>query len=128
MPPQELTALLRHFNMNRAGFAALCGVSTMAVSRWMRGRLPAWPVRLLLADRKLIDLIDTGVADLPLPWQVVLGVPRDCDSAIARQAYRSLSMRHHTDHCNGDDTAMKKLTRAWIEAKAHYKKLGITHL
>ncbi|MYE05913.1 MAG: J domain-containing protein [Chloroflexi bacterium] len=62
-----------------------------------------------------------GYAALPpptnrKPWWDVLGVPEDCRLDIAREAHRTLAVRHHPD-AGGDAATMAEINRAWDEAR-----------
>ena len=62
-----------------------------------------------------------GYAALPppsdcKPWWDVLGVPQDCRLDAAREAHRTLAIRHHPDR-GGDTATMAEVNRAWEEAQ-----------
>ena len=62
-----------------------------------------------------------GYAALPpprdgKPWWDVLGVPQDCRLDAARQAHRTLAVKHHPD-AGGDVDRMAEVNRAWDEAQ-----------
>ena len=62
-----------------------------------------------------------GYAALPpprdgKPWWDVLGVPQDCSLDAARQAHRTLAVKHHPG-AGGDVDRMAEVNRAWDEAQ-----------
>ena len=62
-----------------------------------------------------------GYAALPPPsdgepWWDVLGVPQDCRLDVAREAHRTLAIKHHPD-AGGDVDRMAQVNRAWDEAQ-----------
>ena len=62
-----------------------------------------------------------GYAALPpptnsKPWWDVLGVPQDCRLDAAREAHRTLAVKHHPD-AGGDTARMAEINGAWEQAQ-----------
>ena len=70
---------------------------------------------------RIIERAFSGFLALPpptnrKPWWDVLGVPQDCRLDAAREAHRTLAVRHHPD-AGGDTARMAEVNGAWEQAR-----------
>ena len=70
---------------------------------------------------RIIERAFSGFLALPppasvKPWWDVLGVPQDCRLDAAREAHRTLAVKHHPD-AGGNNARMGEVNHAWDEAK-----------
>ena len=112
----EFAARLRQSGTTQVAFARLCGVTTMAVNHWCRGRrdVPQWAWALVnaLAASEPAKLL----APPRMPWHIVLNVPADCTAKAAAAARAKLAKRYHPD-AGGDTAAMARINAAYDTAK-----------
>ena len=112
----EFAARLRQSRTTQVAFARLCGVTTMAVNHWCRGRrdVPQWAWALANA----LSALEPAKLRAPprLAWHVVLDVAPDCTAKAAAAARAKLAKRYHPD-AGGDTAAMARINAAYDQAK-----------
>lgn len=113
----EFITQLRLSGISQAAFARLCGVTTIAVNHWCKGRrpIPRWAWILACVS----DNIDVRAMEHPpaFSWHDVLGVDKGCRLSEASAARARLARHYHPD-VGGSTDAMQRINAAYDVAKA----------
>ena len=95
-------------------FAAICGVTTIAVNNWCRGRKPvprwAWVIANLMSGE------DSFYPQPTFEWHEILGIYPPLSLAKASHARTALAKQYHPD-IGGDAQAMQRINNALDDAK-----------